>query len=380
MIDPDLSPAKKLEKSLAERLTLWRGLEKRLRGAAPAPANETRARSRRPSLLDVFLLRARPAHLASAMLLPGARSRRLPALRDATVAFRGSISSTSPSRLKLDSSAFEPIWHQSDVQSGQVLAGRFQLGRVLAQGGMARVFRALDRKERKRVAVKIVPSFASEVVRESRAVTQGLDHPAIPKILYVGSTSDGGTFQVLPLLEGLTMRHLLEAGAPREAVFLALRRACEGVAHAHARGVLHRDLKPSNILVERDARVFVTDWDLAVDAKGSGKDAVVGTLFYMAPEQFQGKQLDPSADVYALGLILYEILAGVHPREGGRDVEQIAYLATRENPPPPSFFNPKTPPELEKVILRCLRRKPSERFPSARELLEALEDDREAEG
>lgn len=380
----DPSPAKKLQKSLAERLTLWKGLEKRLRGNrvvafAPAegPAEKTRANPRRLSLLDIFKLRAGSASPSTILIRgPEAGSQPRRKLRDATVLFRASISSSSLSMPGLDTSGFEPIWGKSDDWSGQVLAGRFLLERLIAQGGMSRVFRAIDRKERKRVAVKILPPFASEVVRESRAVTRELDHPAILKVLRVGSTGDGGIFEVLPLIDGLPLRQLLDAGAPRQAMLLAFRRACEGVAHAHAQGVLHRDLKPSNILVERNARAFVTDWDLAlaVGTKGSGRDVVVGTPLYMAPEQFQGKRLDPSADVYALGLILYEILTGVHPREGGDDLEQIAYLATRESPPPPSFFNPKTPPELEKVILRCLSKKPSERFPGAAELLEALEE------
>jgi serine/threonine-protein kinase len=271
----------------------------------------------------------------------------------------------------------ETPWRDPSAWSGKLLEGRYKIKGLLAHGGTSLVFRGVDQERKQKVALKVIPPGLSAIVAKSRSLTCSLEHPAVLQVLSTGPAGEGGMFQVLPLLEGLPFARLLDgragARAPLAALLLAFRGACEGVAHAHAHSVIHRDLKPSNIHVEPDARAVVADWDLACAAASGGK-LRLGTPLYMAPEQFRGEPLGPPADIYALGLILYQVLTGLHPAGDGHDVRQIAYLAVNETPPTPTLLNPSVSPALAEVTLRCLLKDPAERYATAADLLEALEE------
>jgi len=256
------------------------------------------------------------------------------------------------------------------------LGGRYVLGTALWKGNMSRVFSATDRKRGQTVAIKVIPPVLSELVRRSIEAMESLNHPNILRVEDFGDAGAGGLYLVMPFLEGATLRELLFAhGKASEALLLAFRKVCEGLAHAHAGGVVHRDVKPANIQVEPDGQTTVIDWGLACRAgeKAASDQGILGTPLYMAPEQVEGESLTPRTDVYALGTLLYEILTGVHPSGQGKDLSSIFYRIRTQMPPPPSVLGADVAPGFDEVVLRCLRKDPSQRFQDASELLEELE-------
>jgi hypothetical protein len=266
------------------------------------------------------------------------------------------------------------------------LQRRYVVGEAIFQGGTSRIYRAFDRKLSRDVAVKLVPPPLSRVVREALDVTWGLKHPSILRVEGAGDAGQGGLYLVMPLLEGTTLRKVFFARDPAtHALLLAFRRACEGVAHAHAHGVIHRDLKPDNIQIEPDGRAVVLDWGLACRAgeapgpSSSSSPLIVGTPLYMAPEQLEGRPVSPRTDVHALGTILYELVTGVNPwgetsRGRASSLRDVTYRIQNETPPPPSLLRNDVPPRLDEIILQSLSKDPARRFEDAEKLLEALED------
>lgn len=258
---------------------------------------------------------------------------------------------------------------------GTVLGGRYDLRSHLARGGMAEVFDAQDNLLGRRVAVKVLHSsysrdaaFVQRFRREAQAAAN-LSHPNIVSIYDTGE--DNGThFIVMELVEGRSLRDVLKREGhllPRRAAEIAAEVAA-ALAVAHRAGLVHRDIKPGNVLLTADGSVKVTDfgiaraWDDSEQLTRTG--AVIGTATYFSPEQAQGRPADERSDIYALGVVLYEMLAGLPPFSGENPVS-IAYQHVSQNPIRPSVHNPDVPADLDAIVMRALDKEPLRRYPKA---------------
>ena len=271
--------------------------------------------------------------------------------------------------------------------------GPYEVLSLLGSGGMGEVYRVRDHRMARDVALKIMPAAAvSDDDRlwrfETEARTAGmLSHPNLLTIHDVGSF-DGSPFLVSELLEGETLRESINrhagalggrgGGLPVTSVLTLARQIVSGLAAAHAAGVVHRDLKPDNVFVVRDGRVKILDFGLAKPQEPSATaqtspmrtapGTVLGTPGYMAPEQVRGDAVDARADLFSLGAILYELLAGRQAFEGPTAIEAMTRIL-RDEPPPLTGV----PPLLYRTVLRCLEKQPERRFQSANDLLFVLE-------
>ncbi|WP_309894908.1 protein kinase domain-containing protein [Archangium sp.] len=270
-----------------------------------------------------------------------------------------------------------------DSWSGATLfAGRYALVRMLGRGGMGTVYEAKDNLVGDVVALKTLelgsdagPDALERFSREVR-LARRITHPHVARMHDLG-THEGKSFLTMEFVEGEDLRGLLGRERP-----LAASRAariavavCEGLAAAHAAGVVHRDLKPANVLVEKGGRIVLTDFGIARAVAGevaSRTMGTVGTPMYMAPEQVSGDPVDARADLYAVGLLLHEMLTGEPPFTG--ETPWAAALARLRKPPPDLRQRPTIPPPLAELVHRCLALSPDERPASALELAGALRD------
>ncbi len=261
---------------------------------------------------------------------------------------------------------------------------RFQIQAHIAQGGMSDIYRAYDVLNRRDVALK-VPDQAMigdpaqyERFQREMGVMKTLQHPAILRGLDSGRYNRT-PYLVTELIEGQSLREIVESAAPlppEQAVALVCKIA-EGMAYCHEHGVIHRDLKPENILVTAEGQPVIMDFGLAL-TKGARRvtyanlSATMGTPDYMAPEQIEGQRGDARTDVYALGTILYELLAGKTPFSGDNN---LAVMAQHLNGTPPRLDReqPGVAPQLAAVVARCLQRAPQDRYQDMRALIEALD-------
>lgn len=260
---------------------------------------------------------------------------------------------------------------------------RFQITDHLAQGGMSDIYRAYDLVGRREVALKI-PNAAMvgdpaqfERFQRELEVINSLDHPAI--LHGLGSGRFNRTpYLVTELVEGQSLRQLISDCAPMppgQAVDLFMKIA-DGMAYCHEHDVIHRDLKPENIIVTPEGQPIIMDFGLAL-TKGahrvtySNLSATMGTPDYMAPEQIDGQRGDRRTDVYALGTILFELLAGRPPFMGDNS---LAIMAQHMNDTPPRLdkLQPGISQPLAAIVARCLQRSPDDRYPDLRALIEAL--------
>ena len=257
---------------------------------------------------------------------------------------------------------------------------RYQGVRLLGQGGMGRVFLAYDPRLRRNVALKFLhagaPVRTTRFFAEARAQAR-VQHDRVCKVFEVGEVQ-GKPFIAMQYVDGKSLRALAPELTLEQKVTL-LRDAAEGVHAAHRAGLIHRDLKPSNIMVERSEdgalKAYVMDFGIARDWQGEGTatGAVLGTPQYMAPEQARGEvnQLDRRADVYSLGATLYFLLTGKPPITGENGLEIISRVSSVE-PASPRTLSPELPPELEAIVLKCLEKDRTQRYDSARALVEDL--------
>jgi serine/threonine-protein kinase len=266
---------------------------------------------------------------------------------------------------------------------GRVLDGRYRLDSLLARGGMASVWVSDDILLARRVAVKTLhPELAVDDslrmrFRNEAIAVASLAHPDIVATYDTGE-DDGVAYLVMELVEGPNLRVLLDQRRSlgvAETVRIA-RGVSAALDHAHRNRIVHRDIKPANVLVPDHGPVKVTDFGIA-KAEGAGdltrSGTVVGTARYLSPEQVQAAPVDARSDIYAVGLLLFEMLAGRPPFEGGTDMEAaVARLTTA--PPRLSTLRPDVPPALESITMRCLAVEPSGRFPDARSLVAALDE------
>jgi len=259
--------------------------------------------------------------------------------------------------------------------------GQYKILASIGEGGMGMVYRARDTLLNRDVAVKVLPpelardrEFVTRFRREAETAAS-LDHPHIVAIYNIGE-QNGVHYLAMRLLEGQPLNHILKhSGAlPLERALHITEQLARALDYAHARGVIHRDVKPANIMVGEDEHVTLMDFGIAKAVMGSKltrTGTMIGTPEYMAPEQFTGETVDLRADIYALGVVLYEMLTGRVPFTGETPVS-ISHGHVYQQPAPPRQLNAQIPSAVEQVLLRGLAKRPDERYPNAGALAEAL--------
>jgi serine/threonine-protein kinase len=265
----------------------------------------------------------------------------------------------------------------------QALGSRYVVEREIAQGGMATVYLARDTERRERVAIKImhpdlVDAIGTERFFREMGIAASLVHPCIVP-LYDSGKAGNVPYYIMPYVEGdsLFQRLQRERRLPVAEALRIARDIAAGLGYAHARGVLHRDVKPENILLA-EGRALVADFGLAraIGAADYSKltetGVIVGTVFYMSPEQLrESKDLDQRADIYSLGGILYEMLAGSPPYTG-RSLTEMVNRILGAVVPPIQKVRPDVPAPVEQAILRALAKQPAQRFATMEEFAAAL--------
>ncbi|MFJ7148153.1 Stk1 family PASTA domain-containing Ser/Thr kinase [Streptomyces sp. NPDC100445] len=273
-----------------------------------------------------------------------------------------------------------------DPLVGRLLDGRYRVDARVAAGGMATVYRALDTRLDRVLALKVMHpslavdgSFVDRFIREAKSVAR-LDHPNVVQVFDQG-TDGSYVYLAMEYVAGCTLRDVLrERGAvqPRAALDV-LEPVLAALGAAHLAGFVHRDMKPENVLIGDDGRVKVADFGLvrSVDTVTSTTGAVLGTVSYLAPEQIEQGTADPRVDVYACGVVLYEMLTGGKPHAGGSPA-QVLYRHIHEDVPPPSALVPGLPDRLDELVASATARDPGLRPPDAVALLLRVREAREA--
>ena len=276
---------------------------------------------------------------------------------------------------------FARLLEEQPARSSEVLADRYRLTREVARGGMATVYLARDLRHARDVAVKIVhPALAAALgserfLREIAIVAQ-MHHPHIVPLFDSGD-ADGALYYVMPFEPGQSLRQRLarDGPLPLDDAVTILRDVCDALAYAHERGIVHRDIKPDNVMLT-GRHAMVTDFGVASDLRDTTLTqggASFGTPAYMAPEQIaRDPGIDHRADIYAVGALAYELLAGRPPFVSeSREALLSAHLS--ESPAPIVERRPDVPPALAEVVMRCLAKQPADRWQSAHEVVERLE-------
>mgnify|MGYP001460828945 CR=1 FL=1 len=277
----------------------------------------------------------------------------------------------------------EPVSRRPSTDHGRFLPGsivteRFRIIGLLGRGGMGEVYRAEDLKLGQEVALKFLPpGFERDPVRlehflgEARTARH-VTHSNVCRVHDIGEYA-GHHYLSMEYVDGEDLGSLLRriGRVPPERALLIARQACDGLAAAHAQGVLHRDLKPANVMIDGRGRVRITDFGLATWVQDERNDEIAGTPAYMAPEQISGEGVSVQSDLYSLGLVLYELFTGRRAFEA-RSLQEYR-RAHREQPPtPPREHVPELDPAIEDAILRCLAKDPARRPASAAEIVASL--------
>jgi serine/threonine protein kinase len=276
-------------------------------------------------------------------------------------------------------------YKDEEPEFNEVLGDRYLLQNLIGSGGMANIYVARDLQMDRAVAVKVLhefygtyPKFVRRFQIEAKAAAS-LHHPNVVQVYDYGQT-DGNYYIVMELVEGIDLyrylrsRGVLDVG---RAIIIAHDVAL-GLSAAHRRGIVHRDVKPQNVLIGKDGSIKLADFGIASVYTDMNVDRLttagmtLGSVLYFAPEQAQGEIVSPAADVYALGIVLYEMLTGHTPFDGNTPVV-VAMQHLKDQPDPPSQFNPYISPALEQIILRCLEKAPEMRFQDGSQLARALE-------
>ena len=262
--------------------------------------------------------------------------------------------------------------------------GRFKVIDELGRGAMGVVYRAADSALGRTVAIKTIAltgNAAERDVHEARFLQEAraagsIGHPSIITIYDVGREGDTA-FIAMELLEGRDLREMIRdvSLAPTQSVAIAAAVA-EGLAYAHERGVVHRDIKPGNIMVLPDGRVKIMDFGIARLHEPTVKTqtgVLLGSPQYMSPEQIVGQAFDHRADIFSLGLVLYEMLTGAKPFQG-EDIPELMFKVANMPATPPSHVAPGLPPVIDYIVARALKKRPEERYASAGEFATDLRD------
>lgn len=276
--------------------------------------------------------------------------------------------------------AAEPTPPRPWAEPPTPLSTRYEILGEVGKGGMAVVYKARDRETSELVALKVLkPDIASDAAvlerfKNELRLARKITHRNVCRI-HEFNRVDGTAYISMEFVEGESLRSVLnrlEAISPRKATKISTQ-ICAGLREAHQQGVIHRDLKPENVMLDRAGNVKLMDFGIArsLEISKTITDTIVGTPAYMAPEQAEGKAVDHRADIYALGLILYEMITGTAAFSGDTPVA-VALKQIREAPRPPHELEPTLTGPLEEVILRCLEKDPAKRFQSVDELEAAL--------
>ncbi len=262
---------------------------------------------------------------------------------------------------------------------GAMIANRYRVVALLGRGGMGEVYRADDLKLGEPVALKFLPerlendeSLRERFLGEAR-LARAVAHPNVCRVYDIGEI-EGRLFLSMEYVDGEDLATLLRriGRLPQEKAVQLARQMCAGLHAAHEQGIVHRDLKPSNVMIDGRGRARITDFGLAAIAEGlGGREATAGTPAYMAPEQLAGREVTVRSDVYALGLVFYELFTGRAAFDAHSWAEQLAVKQSR-TPDSPSQLSPGLDPVVERVILRCLQPDPRQRPASAAEVAFAL--------
>jgi serine/threonine protein kinase/Tol biopolymer transport system component len=302
----------------------------------------------------------------------------------ADTSLREEVDSLLASSENVRSNFLQSSAHRLTLTPGTKL-GDYEVESLLGSGGMGEVYRARDLRLAREVAIKVLPSYVSSdrkqlwrFEQEARAAA-ALSHPNILAVFQMGE-HQGAPYLVSELLEGETLRELIERGplAVHQAVNFGIQMG-KGLAAAHEKGIVHRDLKPENLFVTTDGRVKILDFGLAKLTRPNWKGesatetgVVMGTLGYMSPEQARGQTADARADIFAFGVVLYEMLTGRRAFQRATAADTVSAILNQD-PPAISRMVPRSPLGLQRVVQRCLAKNPEQRFQHASDLLGELE-------
>ncbi len=269
-----------------------------------------------------------------------------------------------------------------DKYTGKRLDGRYEIQELIGVGGMAMVYKAYDTVDDTAVAIKILKDeflgnseFMRRFKNESKAIAV-LSHPNIVKVNDV-SFGDKIQYIVMEYIDGITLKEYIshQHVIPwKEAVHFTVQ-ILQALQHAHEKGIVHRDMKPQNIMLLQDGTIKVTDFGIARFSDNETRtmtDKAIGSVHYIAPEQARGDNTDGKADIYSVGVMLYEMLTGKLPFEADSAVS-VAIMQMQNDPKPLREINDKIPEGIEEITLRAMRKDPKQRYASAKEMLEAIE-------
>ena len=284
----------------------------------------------------------------------------------------------------------KPGLERASSLSGHVLDSRYQVQKKLGEGGMSFVYLAREVATGQDVAIKVLsPKLATdrssvERLRREAGLAMRLDHPNVCRILRLGESEDGLIYLVMPFLKGelLSDREAKAGPMPVAPGIAVLRQVCAGLHHAHELQIVHRDLKPENIMLVTDEptgdRAVVMDFGLAKErradpaiAKLTATGIILGTPEFMSPEQIRGKQLDARSDIYALGIVAFEMFTGKLPFHG-RNAQEMMIARLRGRPLKLRQLRPDLPEGLERTLGRALESNPEARYTTALEFADAL--------
>lgn len=269
-----------------------------------------------------------------------------------------------------------------DKYIGKRLDGRYEIHELLGVGGMAYVYKAYDNIEKRWAAIKILKEelagnsdFLRRFRNESKAIAV-LSHPNIVKV-YDVSFGDRIQYIVMEYIDGITLKQYIEQQGEikwREALYFTVQ-ILRALQHAHEKGIIHRDIKPQNIMLLEDGTIKVTDFGIARFSQAETQtmtDKAIGSVHYIAPEQARGGYINDKADIYSVGVMLYEMLTGQLPFVADNAVS-VAIMQMQAEPTPPSRINPSIPKGLEEITMHAMEKNPAQRFPSAADMLEDVE-------
>jgi tetratricopeptide (TPR) repeat protein/TolB-like protein len=292
----------------------------------------------------------------------------------------GAAGTKSPTRSRGGSAFNVP----GGLEPGMDFGPRFRIEKLLGAGGMGKVYEAFDKELSRTVALKtLLPELVSDYLLTQRfkqelLLASKISHRNILRIHDIGDV-DGVKFITMAFIEGKDLNQLLkeEQPFPLERSLKIARQLCEALDAAHSEGVVHRDFKPQNVLVGNNDHVYVSDFGLATSLETAKMGmtrtgAVMGTPRYMSPEQVEGKPVDSRSDLYALGLVLYEMVAGATPFSG-ESTWQLMYQRVQVMPKDVKLVNPALPDYVARVIMHCLEKDPSKRYQSAKDILADLD-------
>ncbi len=271
------------------------------------------------------------------------------------------------------------------MDAGDIIQGRYLLEERLGKGGMGQVWRAVDQRLERTVAIKLIapqlahePEFLVRFLREAQSIAR-ISHPNVVGVLDFGEADDK-PFLVMEYVPGQPLGEVTGHPIDPERAVAVIAQAADAAGAAHKQGIVHRDIKPANIIVTDEGRAKLVDFGIAshenverITATGT----TIGSPHYISPEQASGGNATSRSDVYALGVVLFELLTGRRPFEGDQ-IAAIAIAHVEKPPPAPSQFVDGIDPQLEQVVMRCLAKDPNDRFADGQELARALAPDADA--